>query len=291
MSGPIVDASRIHEHVVRLGEKYPPIDLNTVDYHVVNPRQVLDRFAHSLEFMARVEMEVERNVLELAIMLPDVSETDRLFYADVWSPQEVHHGVVLDTLGQKLGLPPTEADLTTIVPSVRVLGALSHLPMVHEIIRLLYYLTGAATEKSAILAYNAMSEGLTDMGETAIKKTVIDAIKVQEPGHFAFYRMSALEMVQTKVLAPWQLHLAGFLRSRNFSLVGAYTKAQKTKFGGVLLELGLDTELEATVRDVVRIEHQLLWAQKEGMRVPKHALRAFRDSVELYRSRSALQPV
>ena len=209
MSGPIVDASRIREHVVRLGERYPPIDLATVDYHVVNPRRVLDRFSHSLEFMARVEMEVERNVLELAIMLPDVSETDRLFYADVWSPQEVHHGIVLDTLGQKLGLPPTEADLTTIVPSVRVLGALSHLPMVHEIIRLLYYLTGAATEKSAILAYNAMSDGLTEMGETAIKKTVIDAIKVQEPGHFAFYRMSALEMVQQKVLAPWQLHLAG----------------------------------------------------------------------------------
>jgi hypothetical protein len=289
MSGPIVDASRIREHVVRLGEKYPPIDLATVDYHVVNPRQVLDRFAHSLEFMARVEMEVERNVLELAIMLPDVSETDRLFYADVWSPQEVHHGVVLDTLGQKLGLPPTAADLTTIVPSVRVLGALSHLPMIHEIIRLLYYLTGAATEKSAILAYNAMSDGLTEMGETAIKKTVIDAIKVQEPGHFAFYRMSALEMVQQKVLAPWQLHLAGFLRSRAFSLVGAYTKSQKTTFGGVLVELGLEAELEATVRDVVRIEHQLLWAQKEGMRVPKHALRAFRDSVELYRSRSALR--
>ena len=291
MSGPIVDASRIREHVVRLGERYPPIDLSTVDYHVVNPRQVLDRFSHSLEFMARVEMEVERNVLELAIMLPDVSETDRLFYADVWSPQEVHHGIVLDTLSQKLGLPPTKADLTTIVPSVRVLGALSHLPVLHEIIRLLYYLTGAATEKSAILAYNAMSEGLTEMGETAIKKTVIDAIKVQEPGHFAFYRMSALEMVQKKVLAPWQLHLAAFLRSRAFSLVGAYTKSQKTKFGGVLIELGLEAQLEATVRDVVRIEQQLLWAQKEGMQVPKHALRAFRDSVELYRSRSALQTV
>ena len=40
------------------------------------------------------------------------------------------------------------------------------------------------------------------MGETALERTVIGPIKVQEPGHFAFYRMSAQEMVQTGVLAP-----------------------------------------------------------------------------------------
>lgn len=164
-----------------------------------------------------------------------------------------------------------------------MLGALAHLPVVHEVIRLLYYLTGAATEKSAMMAYQAMSDGLGEMGESAVKNTVVDAIKVQEPGHFAFYRLSALEMVQQRVLAPWQLRLARFLRSRTFSVVGAATSEQQTAFGGVLVDLGLDVEVERTVRDIVRVETQLLWARDQGLKVPRYAVATFRDAAERYR--------
>jgi len=286
MSGPHVHASRIAEHVVRLGERHPPVDLSSADYSVVNPDAVRSRFAEVLEYMTRVEMEVERNVLELAVLLPGVSETDRLFYADVWGPQEEHHGILLDNLGQRLGMPPAAPDLGAVTPRIRVLGALAHLPVVHEVIRLLYYLTGAATEKAAMLAYQAMSDGLGEMGETAIKRTVVDAIKVQEPGHFAFYRLSAQEMVQAGALAPWQLHLARFLRSRRFSLVGASTPEQRVGFGGVLVNLGLDADLERNVRDIVRVETQLLSARDEGLHVPEYALAAFRDAAELYRERA-----
>lgn len=287
MSGPQVDALRIHDHVVRLGEKHPPVPLASADYAMRNPRAVAARFADPLDYMARVEMEVERNVLELAVLLPGVSETDRLFYADVWGPQEEHHGVLLDTLVQRLDLPAPEPDLGGVSAQIRVLGALAHLPMVHEVIRLMYYLTGAATEKSAMMAYQAMSDGLDEMGETAIKRTVIDAIKVQEPGHFAFYRLSALEMVQRGVLAPWQLHLARFLRSKTFSLVGAKTREEKAGFGGVVVSLGLDDDLERSVRDITRIETQLLWARHRGMDVPRYALRAFREAADLYRAQLA----
>lgn len=116
MTAPRVDARRIRDHVARLGEQHPPVNLNAADYHLVDTRAVRDRFAHSLAYMARVEMEVERNVLELAVLLPGVSETDRLFYADVWGPQEAHHGILLDTLGQRLGLPATTPDLDTLAP-------------------------------------------------------------------------------------------------------------------------------------------------------------------------------
>jgi len=193
MSEPRVDATRIRQHVERLRERHPPVDLLSVDCHVTDPQAVRARFADALEYMARVEMEVERNVLELAVLLPGVSGTDRHFYADVWGPQEEHHGILLDTLSQRLGMPPATPDLGHVPAQVRVLGALAHLPVVHEVIRLLYYLTGAATEKSAMMAYQVISDGLAQMGETAVKDTVIDAIKVQEPGHFAFYRMSAQE--------------------------------------------------------------------------------------------------
>ena len=94
-------------------------------------------------------------------------------------------------------------------------------------------------------AAQVISDGLGEMGETAIKTTVVDAIKVQEPGHFAFYRLSALEMVQQKTLTPWQLHLARFLRSRTFGLVGAKTREERTGFGGVIVNLGLDGEIRA----------------------------------------------
>ena len=285
MSAPHVDAQRIREHVERLGEKHPPVALDSADFTLRDAAAVRARFAEPLDYMARVEMEVERNVLELAVLLPGVSETDRLFYADVWGPQEEHHGILLDTLVQRLGLPATRPDLGSVPPRVRVLGALAHLPVVHEVIRLLYYLTGAATEKSAMMAYQAMSDGLGEMGETAVKRSVVDAIKVQEPGHFAFYRLSALEMVQRGVLAPWQLHLARFLRSRSFGLVGARTPDERAGFGSVIVQLGLDDEMERMVRDITRIETQLLWAHERGMDVPPYALRAFRDAAELYRER------
>ncbi|SER29884.1 GTP-binding protein LepA [Microlunatus flavus] len=285
MTAPRVDATRIRDHVLRLGEKHPPVDLASADFTVRDPAAVRRRFAQPLDYMARVEMEVERNVLELAVMLPGVSETDRLFYADVWAPQEERHGLLLDTLVRRLDLPPAEPDLDGPTAQVRVLGALAHIPAVQEVIRLLYYLTGAATEKSAMLAYAAMSADLEAMGETAVKRTVVDAIKVQEPGHFAFYRMSAQEMIETSVLKPWQLRIARFIRSKAFSLVGASTPERKADFGGVLVNLGLADDLERTVRDVSRLEHHLLWAQDQGMDVPAYALRAFRDAADSYRER------
>ena len=290
MSGPKVDAIKIREHVERLGERHPPIDLATADYSVSDRRVVRSRFGEVLEYMARVEMEVERNVLELAVLLPGVSETDRLFYAEVWGPQEAHHGILLDTLGQRLGLPPATPNLGPVPARIRVLGAIAHLPIVHEVIRLLYYLTGAATEKAAMIAYQAMSDGLKQMGETAIQHTIVDAIKIQEPGHFAFYRLSAQEMVQTGVLAPWQLHLARLLRSRNFGLVGAKTRNQRTDYGGVIVNLRLEADIERNVRDIVRVETQLLWARKNGLDVPAYALKAFRDAADLYRERDAYRP-
>ena len=287
MTEPRVDPIRIRDHVQRLGDRHPPIDLAAADYSLRDPQLVRARFGEALEYMARVEMEVERNVLELAVLLPGVSETDRLFYADVWGPQEEHHGILLDTLGQRLGMPPATPNLGPLPPQVRVLGALAHLPVVHEIIRLLYYLTGAATEKSAMLAYQAMSTELGEMGETAVKESVIDAIKVQEPGHFAFYRLSALEMVQAGALAPWQLYLARFLRSRTFGLVGAKTPEQRAGFGGVLVNLGLENDIERSLRDIVRVETQLLWAHQEGLAVPAYALASFREAADLYRARTS----
>ena len=59
--------------------------------------------------MARVELEVDRNVLEISTMLPNPPEVDKQFYAELWQPQEIQHGLILDRLQQILGRPPANA--------------------------------------------------------------------------------------------------------------------------------------------------------------------------------------
>ena len=169
---------------------------------------------------------------------------------------------------------------------IKILGALASLKPVQDVAKLLYFLTGASTERAAVLAYNQINNGLKELGETAISETIITPIKQQEPGHFAFYQMSATAMIQDRVLRPWQLFLTRVLREKSFNLVGTNAMKQyKADMGGVLIDLGLDVDLQGYAREVGRVESRLLWAHKQGMDFPPYILRALRESVELYRER------
>lgn len=288
MSATLVTPARIAEHVAALGEKHPPLQLGPVDRTVLHPRAVASRYGHVIDYMARVELEVERNVLELLMLIPDASETDVTFYRDVWGPQEVQHGLILDRLQADLGMSPAEPELVGINARIRVLASLCHLPAVQDVARLLYYLTGAATERSAVAAYSVLGTGLEEMGEKAIASTVIAPIKRQEPGHFAFYQMSATAMVQAGELAPWQLRLARFLRSRAFDVVGVNHRSQMADYGHVMVTTGIADDMERHARDIGRVETNLLWARDKGMEVPGYILKAMREALELHRVRSAL---
>ena len=123
-------SARLADHVDRLGLEHPPIDLASVDFTVRRPDEFNARFGHVLDYMARVELEVDRNVLELTTLLPDPPEIDRRFYAEVWQPQEIQHGLILDELQVQLGRPAAEPDLTSIGVKMRILGALAHLDAV-----------------------------------------------------------------------------------------------------------------------------------------------------------------
>jgi hypothetical protein len=274
---------RLREHVDRLGEEHPPIDLATVDLTVRDAATVRDRFGHVLDYMARVELEVDRNVLELTTMLPDPPEVDRYFYADVWQPQEVRHGEILDALQQELGRPAATPDLTTVSLKLRVLGALAHLDAVQDVVRMLYYLTGQATERSAVLAYNLLHDGLTELGEHAVAGSVVGQIKRQEPGHHAFYSLSARGLADQ--LAPWQRWLVRRLRAISFAPVGVNGPGQLADFGDVMATLGIGEHTDTFAEQVARLERDLLWAHVEGMRVPPYVLRAFADAAEAARSR------
>ncbi|MDX6375403.1 MAG: hypothetical protein QOD98_4391 [Nocardioidaceae bacterium] len=276
---------RLTEHVAKLADEHPPIRLDSVDFTVRKPHEFEARFGHVLDYMARVELEVDRNVLELTTMLPDPPEVDRKFYA-LWQPQEIQHGLILDRLQIELGREPAEADLESIGVKLRVLGALAHLGPFQDVCRMLYYLTGMATERSAVLAYNMLHRGTLDMGEDAVANTVIGQIKRQEPGHFAFYQLSARGLWSE--LASWQRWMVRLMRRISFSPVGANNARQKADFGEVLTTLGLAEDTDGFAGQISRVEVELLWARHRGLKVPEYVSRAFREAAELARDRAHL---
>jgi hypothetical protein len=280
-----ITQKKIAEHVQRLGELYPPIPLDSVDRTIKRPWLVAKRFGHVIDYLARVELEVDRNVLELLVLLPEADETNKTFYADVWQPQEIQHGLILDRLQQDLGRTAAKPELELSL-GIKILGALAHLKPIQDIAKLMYFLTGASTERQAVLAYNKINAGIRELGEAAISETIITPIKQQEPGHFAFYQMSATAMIQDKVLKPWQLFLTRVMREKSYHLVGTNRmKRYQADMGRVMTDLGLDDNLEGYARAVGRVENRLLWAHKQGMEFPPYILKALKESVDLYRER------
>ncbi len=278
----ITDAS-LKTFTLKLGDKHPPISLGSADRTIRDAEAVKNRFAGTIDYLARVELEVDRNVLELLTLLPNVSEVDRIFYQDVWYDQEMAHGYLLDQLQVDLGMEPADPFMT-IPLRMKLLGALAHWEPIHDISRMLYYLTGASTERQAVVAYSILIKELKLMGEDAIAETIIHPIKQQEPGHYTFYKMSAEKMVQDEVLKPWQLYVTQLLRSQAFTLVGVdYVKKYQQDLGGVLTELGMDQEMEVYAKEIGRLEAKLLWAKDKGMDFPPYFLKALRESVEMYR--------
>lgn len=274
-------------HVNRLGEDHPPIPMESVDFTVLDPNLLRTRFAGVLDYLARVELEVERNVLELITLMPNPSEADRAFYADVWMDQEIRHGEILDELKRRVELPDTQTSLG-VGFAVKALGAMAQFEPVQDVARTIYYFTGASTERQAVLAYNALSSQLGEMGEKAVQHTIINQIRRQEPGHFAFYRMSAEKILTDGTLKPWQLYLARVLRKTSYEMVGVNNNpAYSAQMGEVMVELGFDHDLEQFAKEIGRLEAHLLWAQHQGMDFPPYVLAAMRDSIALYRERGS----
>ena len=168
---------------------------------------------------------------------------------------------------------------------MKILGSLAHIDSFQDVCRMLYYLTGMSTERSAVLAYNLLHDGVLDLGETAVAETVVAPIRRQEPGHYAFYKMSAQGLAAE--LAGWQLWLLRRLRSSTYGPVGVNNDEQRADFGEVMVSLGIDRDVEAFTESIARVERDLLWARGQGMPVPAYVVRAFREAVEAAHARQA----
>jgi len=168
---------------------------------------------------------------------------------------------------------------------MRILGALAHLDAFQDVCRMLYYLTGMATERSAVLAYNLLHAGVVEMGEDAVARTVIAPIKRQDRGHYAFYQLSARGLWGQ--LANWQRWMVRRMRSFSFAPVGANDERQKADFGDLMRTLHIDERPDDFAGQISRVERELLWAHRRGLAVPPYVAQAFREAVELAEVRRA----
>ena len=109
-------------------------------------------------------------------------------------------------------------------------------------------------------------------------------IRRQEPGHYAFYKMSARGLAEQ--LAGWQKWLVRHLRRISFAPVGANNAEQKADFGDLMAHpRHRPTTSSRSPIQISRVERELLWARDAaGMRVPDYVARAFREAVELARA-------
>jgi hypothetical protein len=279
MARTTITSQELADHVKRLGEEHPPIPMESVDFTVKDPDMVRERFGAVFDYLARVELEVERNVKELDAILPNAPEVDVAFYRGVWADQELQHGRILNGVKAELGLPPAQP-LTEVGMPVKALGVLAHIKPIQDAARCVYYFTGASTERQAVLAYRALIERLEELGEDALLNTVVQPIKRQEPGHFAFYQMSATKIVGE--LLPWQLYLARQMRARTYELVGTHRDpVYQAQMGRVSEVLGFAQDPVDYAREIGRLEARLLWANANGMEFPPYVLAAIEEGRRL----------
>ena len=153
---------------------------------------------------------------------------------------------------------------------------------------MLYYLTGMATERSAVLAYNLLHAGVLEMGEDAVAQTIIGPIRRQEPGALRLLpalRARPLGRARRPGSGGWSAGCA----SISFAPVGANNDAPEGRLRRRDGHPGhRPTTLDEFAEQIARVERELLWARDRGLKVPDYVARAFREAVELARARPHL---
>jgi len=77
------------------------------------------------------------------------------------------------------------------------------------------------------------------------------------------------------------------MRSFSFAPVGANDATQRADFGDMLATLRIDQDVESFAGQISRVERELLWAHKRGLKVPPYVTKAFREAVEIAEVRRA----
>lgn len=255
------------------------ISLDTVDFTVPDPRRVREELGPALDYFARIEREVERNVLELQVVLPNADARTTRFVA-VWESQELPHGWIFDRMQQEVGMPPARPELNDFSRTLKLAGVLSHVPGVHEALMFLYLSIGAMHERLTAVGYDKLRDRVLELGMPGFAHTAIRPIRVQESMHYAYYRNAAVE--QRDRLGAWQLQLARVVRRHTYVPVGATTPQRKADFGAASIALVGGQDIAPLAEPVQRVAQELLTHARDGLRLPPFVAASLRDCLDAH---------
>ena len=204
------------------------------------PAEFNRRFGHVLDYMARVELEVDRNVLELTTMLPDPPEIDRaLLRRRLAAAGDPARPDPRRAPGRSSAARRPSPTSTRSAPRSRSSARWPTSTPFQDVCRMLYYLTGMATERSAVLAYNLLHDGVVELGEDAVGA---DRDRADPPPGARPLRLlpDLGARASGPQLAGWQRWLVRRMRSISFAPVGANNAEQTADFGDMMRTLGID---------------------------------------------------
>lgn len=262
------------EHSTSLDEKLRRIHLEApmrsedIDWSLNNPELLGVTMGRTFRNFQRVEQEVDDTVLES--LLPNLSQ-QQLDFVRVWKAQENPHGELFAELRRRTGEQPEDFSNVEIPRLNRLAGALGRVSVgIHEVFEMIYLSRGAMHERLTKKGYELMSDRLTDLGELAIRDTMVKPILKQEAHHLGYYIAAAKQ--HAAGLKPWQMYAARRLSVSTYAPVGAGAKKDKPDFGHTALTLvsGPPTESEKAELDLKGYGISAL---------PELRLRAFSDPI------------
>ena len=208
-------------------ERKVPLELDRVDYTVLNPAALTARLTDPLQYAQRVEIIVTG--LGIEHLLPRHDERIARFL-DIWIEDETTHGVALGTLLDQLGLEtyvPTDASLPIHNQLAKLLGRLSQ--RAHEVVELIWSASGAMNEHLAMSAYREMGIVVDELGERSLYETLFKRLRTHEAAHKGFYAAYAREVAQG--MHWWQRRLARAIIVHTYAPVGAGARVDKPALG------------------------------------------------------------
>ena len=266
---------RLVEHVDRLGDEHPPIDLGDRRLHGPRPATCsTQRFGHVLDYMARVELEVDRNVLELTTMLPDPPRSTGLLRRRVAAAGDPARPDPRRAPGAARPRRRPTPDLDNVSAKIRVLGALAHLDAVQDVVpdALLPDRHGHRALRGARLQPAPRRASPSSARPRSPRRSSAQ-IRRQEPGHYAFYKMSARGL-WPRSSRPGSSGWSGACARISFA---PGRRQQRRAEGRLRRPDGAPSastdDLDDFAEQISRVERELLWARDRGLRVPDYVAR------------------
>ncbi|MBM3209955.1 hypothetical protein FJZ39_01265 [Candidatus Saccharibacteria bacterium] len=272
---------------LELVAKHDPLSLESVDRTLNNPAMLASKYKIPLQYFNEIENRVEQNTKQIAVLLPHADDQTKEFI-ELWEGQELMHGAIFEQTLLDIGLGEVDFNANQLGAGIRIGGALSSLPGIHDTLMYLYQTTGAMHERLTAKGYLALIESLKRDNEFALAETAIKPILKQEGSHLGYYKSASLELGNR--LAPWQRKLAVAIKTHGYKPVGAIDKEHEARFGATMEIIRGEQTMDEIASPVQKIAEEVLLAKQYGLELPNFVASALKSSINEARAQKLLPP-